>query len=86
MVAPGAKPFEQFFCELFLEPGDEVLLFTPHFPTYEPNLQRRGAVPVLSPLRQQNQFRPDLNDVEHFVKHHPRELTPAGLPLTLHSS
>src|SRR5262249_37725216 len=22
VVAPGAKPFEQFFCELFLEPGD----------------------------------------------------------------
>jgi aspartate aminotransferase len=72
VVAPGAKPFEQFFCEVFLEPGDAVLLFTPHFPTYEPNLQRRGAAPVFSPLRQENQFRPDLNDVERFVKHHPR--------------
>jgi aspartate aminotransferase len=68
IVAPGAKPFEQFFCEVFLEAGDEVLLFTPHFPTYGPNLQRRGAVPVYSPLRQQNQFRPDLNDVERFLK------------------
>ena len=26
VVAPGAKPFEQFFCELFLEPGDAVLV------------------------------------------------------------
>jgi len=68
IVAPGAKPFEQFFCEVFLEAGDEVLLFTPHFPTYGPNLQRRGAVPVYSPLQQQNQFRPDLNDVERFLK------------------
>src|SRR3954465_5425191 len=27
VVGPGAKVFEQFFCELFVEPGDEVLLF-----------------------------------------------------------
>ena len=72
VVGPGAKVFEQFFCEAFLDPGDAVLIFTPHFPTYVPNLQRRGAVPVFSPLRQANGFRPDLDDVEHFVKHTPR--------------
>jgi len=72
VVAPGAKVFEQFFCEAFLDPGDAVLVFTPHFPTYGPNIDRRGASMVLSPLRQQNQFRPDLNDVEKFVKHTPR--------------
>src|SRR5919197_229438 len=38
VAAPGAKPFELFFCEAFLEPGDEVLLFSPQFPTYEPNV------------------------------------------------
>ena len=64
VIGSGAKIFEQFFCEAFLEPGDAVLVFTPHFPTYEPNLHRRGAHAVLSPLRQANQFRPDLNDVE----------------------
>jgi aspartate aminotransferase len=68
IAAPGAKPFELFFCEAFLEAGDEVLLFSPHFPTYEPNLQRRSAVPVISVLRQQDQFRPDLNDVAAFLK------------------
>ena len=72
VVGPGAKVFEQFFCEAFLDPGDAVLIFTPHFPTYVPNLQRRGAVPVFSPLRQANGFRPNLDDVEHFVKHTPR--------------
>jgi aspartate aminotransferase len=72
VVAPGAKVFEQFFCEAFLEPGDAVLVFTPHFPTYGPNLERRGAVPVYSLLRQENQFRPDLNDVEKFVRSTPR--------------
>src|SRR5436309_1386580 len=72
VVGPGAKVFEQFFCEAFLDAGDAVLLFTPHFPTYVPNLQRRGAVPVFSPLRQANGFRPDLEDVELFVRHNPR--------------
>jgi aspartate aminotransferase len=72
VVAPGAKVFEQFFCEAFLDPGEAVLLFTPHFPTYGPNLDRRGANIVYSPLRQENQFRPDLNDVERFVKTQPR--------------
>src|SRR6478609_6813596 len=37
VVAPGAKVFETYFCELFVEPGDEVLLFSPQFPTFEPN-------------------------------------------------
>jgi aspartate aminotransferase len=72
VVAPGAKPFEQFFCEAFLEPGDACLVFTPHFPTYEPNLRRRGAVPVLSPLRPEDQFRPNLADVEKFLAGTPR--------------
>jgi aspartate aminotransferase len=72
VVAPGAKVFEQFFCEAFLDPGDAVLVFTPHFPTYGPNIERRGGRVVLSPLRQENQFRPDLNDVEKFVKQTPR--------------
>jgi aspartate aminotransferase len=72
VVAPGAKVFEQFFCEAFLDAGDAVLVFTPHFPTYGPNLERRGANLVCSPLRQENQFRPDLNDVERFVKTQPR--------------
>ena len=68
VIGSGAKIFEQFFCEAFLEAGDAVLIFTPHFPTYEPNLHRRGAHAVLSPLKQANQFRPDLNDVERFLK------------------
>jgi len=72
VVAPGAKPFEQFFCELFLEPGDAVLVFQPAFPTYEPNIVRRGARPVYRPLRQENEFRPDLDEIERFIKGAPK--------------
>ncbi len=71
IVGPGAKVFEQFFCETFLDPGDAVLVFTPHFPTYEPNIHRRGARVVHSPLRPKDQFRPDLNDVERFLRAEP---------------
>src|SRR5206468_3700060 len=40
VVAPGAKVLEQFFCEAILDPGDDVLVFSPHFPTYGPNIAR----------------------------------------------
>jgi aspartate aminotransferase len=72
VVGPGAKVFEQFFCEAFLDPGDSVLVFSPHFPTYGPNIDRRGAKAVYSNLRQENQFRPNLDEVEHFIKTTPR--------------
>lgn len=72
VVGPGAKVFEQFFCEAFLDPGDSVLVFTPQFPTYGPNIERRGGKVVCSPLRQANDFRPDLDDVERFLRNEPR--------------
>src|SRR5438309_3942370 len=72
VVGPGAKVFEQFFCEAFLDPGDAVLIFSPHFPTYGPNIERRGGTMVFSALKQASHFRPNLDDVEQFVLHHPR--------------
>jgi aspartate aminotransferase len=71
VVGPGAKVFEQFFCEAVLDPGDAVLVFSPHFPTYPPNIERRGARAVYSVLCQENHFRPDLNDIERFVRSTP---------------
>jgi aspartate aminotransferase len=72
VIGPGAKVFEQFFCEAVLDPGDAVLVFSPHFPTYGPNIERRGATAVYVPLRQEHEFRPDLNAVEDFLKRTPR--------------
>jgi aspartate aminotransferase len=67
VAGPGAKVFEQFFCEAFVNPGDGVLVFSPYFPTYIPNIERRGARAVLAPLRQANEFRPDVADIERFL-------------------
>jgi aspartate aminotransferase len=64
---PGAKNFEQLFCEAFLNPGDGVLVFSPHFPTYPPNIFRRNARVVISQLRASNDFRPGLEDVRRFL-------------------
>jgi aspartate aminotransferase len=72
VVASGAKPFEQYFAEALLDPGDGVLLFSPHFPTYLPNIERRGARGVLAPLNVENDFRPSVDDVKRFVATDPR--------------
>ena len=71
VAGPGAKVFEQFFCEAFLNPGDGVLVFSPYFPTYLPNIERRGARAVLTPLKQANGFRPTATDVERFLTDDP---------------
>jgi len=71
VAGPGAKVFEQFFCEAFLNPGDGVLVFSPYFPTYLPNILRRGARPVFAPLRQSNDFRPGIADIERFLAEDP---------------
>ncbi len=72
VVGPGAKVFEQFFCEAFLDPGDAVLVFSPAFPTYAPNIERRGGVIVTSHLKQETAFRPNLHDIENFVTANPK--------------
>src|ERR1700740_3469805 len=58
VVGSGAKPFEQFFAEAVLDRGDGVLVYSPQFPTYVPNLERRGARAVLAPLSVEHDFRP----------------------------
>lgn len=72
VVGPGAKPFELFFCEAFLNPGDDVLLFSPQFPTFEPNIARRRAIPRYATLTQENAFRPNPADVARFIAESPK--------------
>jgi len=68
VAGAGAKVFQQFFCEAFLNPGDGVLVFSPYFPTFVPNIERRGARAVLAPLKQANGFRPTVADIERFLE------------------
>ena len=64
----GAKIFEQLFCELFLNAGDSVLVFSPHFPTYPANIERRGGRLCLAALEEQHDFRPQLSTIEAFIE------------------
>jgi aspartate aminotransferase len=68
VVASGAKPFEQYFAEAIVDPGDGVLVFSPHFPTYIPNLERRGARIVFTPLKSEHAFRPQAEAVRRFLE------------------
>jgi len=72
VVGPGAKIFELLFCEAFLDADDGVLVFSPHFPTYPPNIARRGARISYATLTQSHDFRPNLDDVERFLSDDPR--------------
>jgi aspartate aminotransferase len=78
VVGSGAKPFEQYFAEAVLDPGDGVLVFSPQFPTYIPNLERRGARGVLVPLLVEHDFRPSAQAVRHFLSTDPK---PRGIIL-----
>lgn len=78
VVGPGAKIFQQYFCEAFLNPGDGVLVFSPHFPTFIPNIERRGGRVVLASLEQSHDFRPPLDAVERFLK---EDAAPRGIIL-----
>jgi aspartate aminotransferase len=71
VVGSGAKIFETLFCQAFLDPGDGVLVFSPFFPTYLPNIAARGARVRLADLKQANNFRPDLAEVERFLHDDP---------------
>lgn len=72
VVGSGAKPFEQFFAEALIEPDDGVLIFSPHFPTYIPNIDRRGARTVLEPLRAEDAFRPRVEAIRRFLETDPK--------------
>ena len=72
VAGPGAKIFEQLFCETFVNPDDGVLVFSPFFPTYPPNIARRGGRLVFSELKQEQEFRPNLDDVARFLEEDPK--------------
>ena len=62
VVTPGGKPIMFFTVLALVEEGDEVLLPNPAFPIYESMVNFVGGVPVPISLRQENEFRFDLED------------------------
>jgi aspartate aminotransferase len=64
VVTPGAKPIMFFAMMATLDPGDEAMYPNPGFPIYESVINYMGAKPVPLALRQENEFRLDLNEVK----------------------
>lgn len=67
VITPGAKPIMFYTMLALCEQGDEVLYPDPGFPMYESIAGFTGAVPVPVPLREENEFRVDPDEVEHLV-------------------
>lgn len=63
VVTPGGKPIMFFAILALVEEGDEVLVPNPSFPIYESMVNFVGGRPVFVPLRQDNEFRFDLDEL-----------------------
>lgn len=67
VVVPGGKPII-FFCMLALaNEGDEVIYPNPGFPIYESMINFVGARAVPIPLREERQFRLDVNELARLI-------------------
>ena len=64
LITPGANIgiFYAVFC--LADPGDEVIVPDPGFPTYYSTIKMCGAVPVRVPLKEENEFRMNPADIE----------------------
>jgi len=67
IVTPGAKPVMFYTMLALCQDGDEVLLPDPGFPMYASIAAFCGAVPVSLPLREENDFRVDPEEMERLV-------------------
>jgi aspartate aminotransferase len=67
ILTPGAKPIMFFTILVLCEEGDEVLYPDPGFPMYESISSFAGATPVPVPLREENEFRMDPDEVASLV-------------------
>jgi aspartate/methionine/tyrosine aminotransferase len=63
VVTPGAKPIIFFTLLAVAEPGAEVIYPDPGFPIYESMIRFTGAVPVPLPLREEHDFRIDVDEL-----------------------
>ena len=63
VVAPGCKQAVLYAMMATLNPGDEVLLLAPAWPSYDGMLKLIGAVPVHVPVKRDN-YHPDFDALE----------------------
>lgn len=64
LVTPGANIIIYYAIRCLVDPGDEVIVPDPGFPTYSAAIQLCGAIPVPVPLTETNEFRMNPADVQ----------------------
>ena len=67
VLMPGAKPVIFFAALALLQPGDEAIYPNPGFPIYESMINFVGAKAVPLPLRMENNFRFDHDELRSLV-------------------
>jgi aspartate/methionine/tyrosine aminotransferase len=63
VVTPGGKPIMFYVLLALVNEGDEVIYPNPGFPIYESVINFIGAKPVPIKMREENQFRLDVNEL-----------------------
>ncbi|MDI6739686.1 MAG: pyridoxal phosphate-dependent aminotransferase [Candidatus Edwardsbacteria bacterium] len=67
VVTPGAKPIMSFAIAALLNEGDECVVPDPGFPIYQSMVKFNGAIPVPVALREENDFRMDLEELKRKI-------------------
>ena len=70
VVVPGGKPIIFFTMLSLIDVGDEVLYPNPGFPIYESMINFVGGKPVPIPLREELQFRLDVDQLKRLITDH----------------
>src|SRR5690606_36883667 len=67
VVSPGAKPIMFYAMLALVDTGDEVIYPNPGFPIYESMAAFVGGRPIAAPLREENDFRVDVEELATLV-------------------
>ncbi|MFN2484083.1 MAG: pyridoxal phosphate-dependent aminotransferase [Candidatus Limnocylindria bacterium] len=67
IVTPGAKPIMFYAMLALIDEADEVIYPDPGFPIYESMIRFAGGRPVAAPLREERDFRMDVEEVASLV-------------------
>ena len=67
VMVPGSKNILAFLLLATIEPGDEVIVPDPGYAIYLSLTSFIGAVPVSAPIRQENDFRLDIDELRSLI-------------------
>lgn len=67
VIMPGTKALIFTSLCATVNPGDEVIIPNPGYPTYESVVNFLGGKPVFVPLREENQFRFDVDELKELI-------------------